>query len=145
MSVCKEESVAKQKTIKEKDATIITMRCNNDKGMITLSNEEPFVSKSRKNAKDETELTRCQVPGCEKENIDLAKCSKCRNLGCEDCFGIKVAKIRPVMNSCNKLYMTCPTCDLLIKDKNYTVVDKLNEKVKEPKESFKITGERIRT
>ena len=54
----------------------------------------------------------------------------CGKLVCDDCSGVKVSKLRPVMNQCSTLYFTCKTCDTLIRDTNdVNVYDVLKGKV----------------
>ena len=42
----------------------------------------------------------------------------CGVLACEECTGAKIAKLRPIMNQSKLLYITCPKCDFLIRDKS---------------------------
>ena len=54
----------------------------------------------------------------------------CGKLVCDDCSGVKVCKLRPLMNQCSTLYFTCKTCDTLIRDTNdVNVYDVLKGKV----------------
>ena len=128
---CEEQMVALEKTIAEKDATIEDLKNRVKKPVvIKMNNEDPFVPKPRKNGKGETESNGCEVSGCGNTNVDLTKCSMCGNRVCEDCSGMKVAKLRPIMNACNKVYFTCPNCDVLIRDtSDVNIIDTLKGKV----------------
>ena len=93
-----------------------------------MTNDDAFVSKPRKGAKGESNA--CEISGCSNINVDLIKCSMCGNLVCEDCTGVKVAKLRPVMNACSTLYFTCTNCDVLIRDtSDVNVYDSLKCKI----------------
>ena len=62
--------------------------------------------------------------------MDLIKCSMCGHLVCDNCSGVKVSKLRPVMNQCSTLYFACQTCDTMIRDTNdINVYDVLKGKV----------------
>ena len=76
----------------------------------------------------------------------------CGHLECEDCSGIKVAKLRSVMNSCNNLYFTCSSCDAQIRNTSeINIIDTLREKINvlieelgcSEKENTKLTAENI--
>ena len=135
---CDKQMMAFEEKIAEKDSTIKDLKQQiKNPCVMKMNNEDPFVSKPRKNAKGEAESNGCKVTGCENINVDLIKCSMCGNLVCEDCSGVKVTKLRPIMNACSKLYFTCPTCDLLVKDTNdVNVIDKLKGKIDALKEQL---------
>ena len=93
-----------------------------------MCNEDSFVPKPKTNAQGHG--IGCQVSGCDRSDIDLIKCNMCRNLVCEECSGVKVTKLRPVMNQCKTLYFMCPSCDAQIRDtSDINAYDVLKEKV----------------
>ena len=116
--------------ISEMEATIKEVRERLGKPtVIKMTNEDIFVAKAKKGTKV-VSSPQCTVSGCEKTNIDLIKCNMCGKLVCDDCSGVKVSKLRPVMNQCSTLYFTCKTCDTLIRDTNdVNVYDVLKGKV----------------
>ena len=116
--------------ISEMEATIKEFRERLGKPtVIKMTNEDIFVAKAKKGTKV-VSSPQCTVSGCEKTNIDLIKCNMCGKLVCDDCSGVKVSKLRPVMNQCSTLYFTCKTCDTLIRDTNdVNVYDVLKGKV----------------
>lgn len=77
------------------------------------------------------------MSGCASTNVDLIKCSQCGHLICEECSGVKVSKLRPIMNACSRIYITCPTCDVLVRDSStINIIDHLKEKVEILKEEL---------
>ena len=116
--------------ISEMEATIKEVRERLGKPtVIKMTNEDIFVAKAKKGTKV-VSSPQCTVSGCEKTNIDLIKCNMCGKLVCDDCSGVKVSKLRPVMNQCSTLYFTCKTCDTLVRDTNdVNVYDVLKGKV----------------
>ena len=116
--------------ISEMEATIKEFRERLGKPtVIKMTNEDIFVAKAKKGTKV-VSSPQCTVSGCEKTNIDLIKCNMCGKLVCDDCSGVKVSKLRPLMNQCSTLYFTCKTCDTLIRDTNdVNVYDVLKGKV----------------
>ena len=116
--------------ISEMEATIKEFRERLGKPtVIKMTNEDIFVAKAKKGTKV-VSSPQCTVSGCEKTNIDLIKCNMCGKLVCDDCSGVKVSKLRPVMNQCSTLYFTCKTCDTLVRDTNdVNVYDVLKGKV----------------
>ena len=123
-----------QKLLSEKDETIrdlnarLTENADPQPNVMKMNNDDAFVSKPRKGAKGESNA--CEISGCSNTNVDLIKCSMCGNLVCEDCTGVKVAKLRPVMNACSTLYFTCTNCDVLIRDtSDVNVYDSLKCKI----------------
>ena len=128
---CDEQTLEFEKATIEKDATIEELKSQIERPCVMkLNNENLFVPKPRKNGKGESETNGCEISGCGSTNVDLVKCSMCGNLVCEDCSGVKVAKLRPIMNACNKLYFTCPNCDALIRDtSDVNIYDTLRGKI----------------
>ena len=126
------------KAKKENDAVIKEMREKCEKPcVVKLNNEDAFVSKPRKNARGEQESNGCEVSGCASTNVDLIKCSQCGHLICEECSGVKVSKLRPIMNACSRIYITCPTCDVLVRDSStMNIIDHLKEKIEVLKEEL---------
>ena len=116
--------------ISEMEATLKEVRERLGKPtVIKMTNEDIFVAKAKKGTKV-VSSPQCTVSGCEKTNIDLIKCNMCGKLVCDDCSGVKVSKLRPLMNQCSTLYFTCKTCDTLIRDTNdVNVYDVLKGKV----------------
>ena len=116
--------------ISEMEATLKEVRERLGKPtVIKMTNEDIFVAKAKKGTKV-VSSPQCTVSGCEKTNIDLIKCNMCGKLVCDDCSGVKVSKLRPVMNQCSTLYFTCKTCDTLVRDTNdVNVYDVLKGKV----------------
>ena len=114
----------------EKEATINQLKKRLETPVVMkMDNEDIFVTKPKKGAKL-VSTPECTVSGCEKTNLDLIKCNMCRKLVCDDCSGVKVSKLRPVMNQCGSLYFTCHTCSGLIREaSNINVCDALNGKV----------------
>ena len=99
-----------------------------------MCNKDPFVAKPKKGAK---ESNGCEVSGCDRSNIDLIKCNMCGNLVCEDCSGVKIAKLRPLMNQCTTLYFACPNCDALLRDtSDVNVYDTLKGTIEALKEEL---------
>ena len=72
---------------------------------------------------------------------------------CEDCSGVRVAKLRPIMNQCSTLYFTCQTFDLLIRDTNdinvydamKSKVETLTEAISDQKEENKKLSQQVQT
>ena len=123
--VCDAQKEKYESIIVQKDETINQLR---RPVVMKMKNDDLFVAKPRKGSK--APPAQCSVSGCEKNNMDLIKCSMCGHLVCDDCSGVKVSKLRPVMNQCSTLYFTCQTCDTLIRDTNdINVYDVLKEKV----------------
>ena len=122
---------ALEKSNDEKDQIIEQLKAQLKKPCVMkMTNEDPFVTKPRKNAKGEPESHGCEISGCGNINVDLTKCGMCGNHVCEECSGVKVSKLRAAMNACNTLYFVCPTCDLLIRDtSDVNVYDTMKEKV----------------
>ena len=134
---CDNQLLEHEKSIAEKDKTILELKTRLQKKdentvpkVMKMKNIDIFVTKPRKGAKDASS-NECAISGCENSNVDLIKCCMCRKLVCEDCSKVKVAKLRPLMNTCDTLYFTCDGCTLLIKDENdINVYDVLQGKVK---------------
>ena len=120
-----------ESAISEKDATINQLNKRLETpAVMKMNNKDIFVAKPKKGAKPVSSSPQCTMSGCDKTNIDLIKCNMCGNLVCEDCSGVKVTKLRPVMNMCNPVYFICRGCDALMKDTNeFTMCDVLQEKV----------------
>ena len=114
----------------EKEATINQLKKRLETPVVMkMDNEDIFVTKPKKGAKL-VSTPECTVSGCEKTNLDLIKCNMCRKLVCDDCSGVKVSKLRPMMNQCGSLYFSCHTCSGLIREaSNINVCDALNGKV----------------
>ena len=109
-----------EKILAEKDATIEDLNTRLTQQakpcVVKMCNKDIFVAKLKQNAKGPT--NGCEVSGCDRCDVDLMKCNMCGNLVCEECSGVKVGKLRPVMNSCRTLYFTCPTCDVQIREES---------------------------
>ena len=119
----------KDEIIKELNARLLE-NAGHKPVVMKMNNGDPFVPKPRKNTKGESESNGCEISGCSNINVDLTKCSMCGNLVCEDCSGVKVAKLRPIMNACSKLYFTCPNCDVLVRDTSeVNIYDTLKGKI----------------
>ena len=127
-----------EKAKKENEDIIEDLREKCEKPcVVKLNNEDAFISKPRKNARGEQESNGCEVSGCDSTNVDLIKCSQCGHLICEECSGVKVSKLRPIMNACSRLYITCPTCDVLIRDSStMNIIDHLKEKIEALKDEL---------
>ena len=129
-----DEKAEHEKLVSEKDACIKELKARLEKNVdsepnvMKMCNKDPFVAKLRKGAKGDAKG--CEVSGCVNDNVDLIKCNMCGNLVCEDCSGVKITKLRPVMNQCATLYFTCHSCDQLIRDtSNVNVYDTLKGKI----------------
>ena len=115
--------------LSEKDAKIKELSARLEKqDVMKMNNEDVFVPKLRKGASGPTKC--CEIPGCNKDDVDLIRCNMCGVLSCEECTGVKISKLRPIMNQCKQLYITCLNCDHLIQDNsNVNAFDLLNKKV----------------
>ena len=128
---CDQERVEYEKVISEKDATIkeLNTRLENAKlDVVKMCNDEVFIPKLWKGVTGPTKS--CETSGCDRIDVDLIKCNMCGILCCEDCVGVKVAKLRPVMNQCKTLYITCSQCYAQLNNKsNINAYDILKDKV----------------
>ena len=135
-----------QKMMAEKYQTIIELKTQMEKpSVVKMCNDDPFVPKLRKGANGPTKG--CQVSGCDQNDVDLIRCSLCSNLVCEECSGVKISKLRPIMNQCKTLYFSCPGCNLQISDKTtVNAYDVLKEKVQvltEDLHSCEVTNDKL--
>ena len=118
----------KDAKINELTARLENSELNAKQDVVKMSNEDVFVPKLRRGATGPTKC--CQLSGCDKVDVDLIKCNMCEVLCCEDCSGVKINKLRPVMNQCKMLYFVCPGCDILIRDNsNVNAYDAMKGKV----------------
>ena len=131
---CDDQMVTYENKTKEKDATIEELRTRIEEHdesklyVMKMCNDDTFVAKLRRGVKGPAK--RCGISGCGSLDVDLIRCSMCRNLVCENCSGTKIAKLRPIMNQCKSLYYTCPGCDVQIRDKSdVNAYDLLKERV----------------
>ena len=126
---CHAQKIAHEKTLAERDETIMEMKKLIAKPCVMkMCNEDAFVSKLRKGATGPTKG--CEMTGCDMVDVDLIRCSVCNTLVCEECSGVKVAQLRPVMNKCKTLYFSCPSCNTQISDDTtMNAYDILKEKV----------------
>ena len=126
---CNEQTIVHKKIMAEKDQTITELKTQVEKPCVMkMCNEDAFVSKLRKGATGPTKG--CGVSGCDTKDVDLIRCGLCDTLVCEECSGVKIAKLRPIMNQCKTLYFSCPGCNIQISDKTtMTAYDVLKEKV----------------
>ena len=137
-----DEKAEHDKLVSEKDASIKELKArlgknvDSEPNVMKMCNKDLFVAKLRKGARSDSK--RCEVSGCVNDNVYLIKRNMCGNLVCEDCSGVKITKLRPVMNECATLYFTCHSCDQLIRDtSNVNVYDILKEKTEELETSEK--------
>lgn len=90
------------------------------------SDENSFRLKPKrttKNAKHANgDQLKCDFEGCDKEDVDLTKCSMCNKWVCETYNDIPTAKLKPIMNKCRTIYFLCKTCDENIGIDNITLV-----------------------
>jgi hypothetical protein len=133
---CNEQTIEHEKSIAEKDETIKELNTRILKPYVAkLSNEDAFVSKPRKDTTGPTKG--CGVSGCDVKDVDFIRCSMCDTLVCEECSGVNIAKLRPIMKRCKTLYFSCPSCNLQISDKTtVNAYDVLKEKVQELEENL---------
>ena len=109
------EKAEYERVLLEKNTIIKDLSARLEKhDVIKMNNQDIFVSKLRKGATGPIKC--CEISGCSNSDVDLVKCNMCGCLVCEECTGVKITKLRPIMNLCKQLYITCPNCDLLIRD-----------------------------
>ena len=123
------EKVEYERLLLEKDAMIKKLSARLEKqDVMKMNNKDVFVPKLRRGTTGATK--NCEISGCSNYDVDLIKCNMCGVLACEECTGVKIAKLRPLMNQCKQLYITCHNCDLLIREEsNVNAFDVLKGKL----------------